>query len=485
MGRLFGVVAGAAMLAACATTAPAQIAADDGDDPWRADGAAALEARLGRGVNHARAKNVIIFVADGASPTFFTAARIHDGQRLGQIGDLHDAPPDTFPHTALARTHSADDRVPDSAATATAIFTGVKTHNSGVGVVAGVRDCAGVREGARSSLGEIARASGRRVGVVTTATVTDATPAAVFAHAPTRGWQDPRAMPEADRAAGCLDIPEQLIAADLDVAMGGGQVLFVSDSAGGVRSDGRNLVEEWLGGGAGRAFAGDADGLAAVDAARTERLLALLSPGEMFEDKIAEPPAGVGPTTTPLLVDMVEVALDVLERDDRGYFLMIEQEGTDELQHAGYLGLALDAGAELYDAVRLVLGRVDLSETLVIVTADHGQPLAMGGGGPLESPLLGLASYQGRVSQARDGAPYAQLGFYAGPKARVADPGLSSEDIADRSYIPDAGAPIGVVPHSGVDVPVYATGPWSDLFAGVIQQNAIFSFVRHAMEPGE
>jgi alkaline phosphatase len=288
-------------------------------------------------------------------------------------------------------------------------------------------------------------------------------------------------MPAADRAAGCLDIPEQLVAADLDVAIGGGGVLFLPQSAGGVRPDGRDLAAEWLAGGEGRVFAGDAAAFAAIDPARTESLLALLSPGEMFDP----PRIGGGPTTTPTLVEMTAVALDVLGEPEAGYFLLIEQEGTDELQHAGLLGLALDSGVEMYDALRLVLDRVDLSETLVIVTADHGQPLAMGGGGPLESPLLGVASYQGRVNLGRDGAPFSQLGFYVGVRARDADPALSSEDVADRGYIPDAAVPLGVVPHSGVDVPVYAVGPWSDLFSGVFEQNAIFSFVRHAMEAEE
>jgi alkaline phosphatase len=479
--RLVASLTALAVLSACATTpAAAPLAFDDGDDAWRAHGEADLAARLARPVNHARAKNVIVFVADGASPTLFTAMRIHEGQRLGEIGDLHDAPVDLFPYTALARTHSADDRITDSAAAATSLFTGVKTHNGGLGVTAGSKDCAASMANARSSLADVALASGRAVGFVTTAQITDATPAALYSHAGDRYWQDPRRMPAADKAAGCQDIPEQLVATDFTVALGGGREYFTPEAKGGVRPDGRDLPAEWTAAGEGRVYSDDLTALAGMDLSDAEQLLGLV-PGELYRP---ENFSG-GATTTPTLAEMADVALDMVETSTDGYFLMIEQEGTDELQHDGYLGLALDSGVEMYDALRLVLDRVDLEETLVVVTADHGQPVAMGAGGPLESPILGLGYYQGEVQRGEDGAPFAQLGFYTGVHARVADPDLDDAAIADRSYIPDAAVGVGTTPHSGVDVPVYATGPWADLFTGVIEQTSVYSFVRHAMTAGE
>jgi len=84
-----------------------------------------------------------------------------------------------------------------------------------------------------------------------------------------------------------------------------------------------------------------------------------------------------------------------------------------------------------------------------------------------------------------DGAPFSVLGFYVGPHGRVADADLSNEDLNDPAYVPDAAVPLGIVTHSAVDVPVYATGPWSDLFSGVMEQSTIFALVRHAMENGE
>jgi len=477
----------AASMSACAIAAPssAPMGTDVAmeTDPWRQIGQEALAARLANGPNHARAKNVIIFLADGASPTFFTAARIRDGQLLGEIGDSHDAPQDLFPHTALAKVYATNGRVPDSAATATAIFTGVKTHIGGVGVPADVETCVQSLVMRQSNLADLAQESGRRIGVITTSVIVDASPAAVFAHAPTRRWLDPRRLTDEDRAAGCHDLPEQLIAANLDVALGGGLAVFTSEDDGGVRADGRNLVTEWTSAGDGRIFVADGDELAAFDRDATEQLFGLFSPAEMFN---APPPGPAdGPTTSPTLTELTAAALDVLDRGDAGYVLMVEQEGTDEFQHAGRLLRALDSGVEMFDAVRMTLERVDLSETLVIVTADHGQPLAFGGGSTLEDPIMSLSHWRGPLDMAQDGAPFSVLGFYVGPHGRVADADLSNEDLNDPAYVPDAAVPLGIVTHSAVDVPVYATGPWSDLFSGVMEQSTIFALVRHAMENGE
>lgn len=475
VAAVFGVIT----TAACASVTTPPLAAPE-TDPWRIAAEDALAARLAARPNHARAKNIIVFIADGASPTLFTAARIHDGQRMGEIGDSHDAPSDLFPHTAMAKVYAANGRIPDSAATGTAIFTGVKTNIGAVGVPAGVVSCADTLALAQTDLADVARAYGRRVGVITTSTIVDATPAAVYAHAPTRRWGDPSRLSTEDRAAGCHDIPEQLVAANLDVAMGGGLALFTPEADGGARADGRDLVAEWRAGGEGRVFVGDPAGLADGSAAEADQLFALFSPQEMFNDPAR---TNDGPTTAPTLAAMAVAALDVLQRDDQGFVLMIEHEGTDEFQHAGRVMRALDSGVELHDAVRAVLERVDLSETLVVVTADHGQPLAFAGGVPLDAPVDAISRWRGDADIAQDEAPFATLGFYVGPHGRIADADLSNADLADPDYVSEAAVPLGVVTHSAVDVPVYAAGPWSDLFAGVMEQNVIFTILRHALEP--
>ncbi|MFB2351414.1 alkaline phosphatase, partial [Priestia megaterium] len=83
------------------------------------------------------------------------------------------------------------------------------------------------------------------VGVVSTAAITDASPAAFYAHSPARSWQSDADLPAAAREAGCVDIAAQLVMAadDIrpDIALGGGLSFFQPKSAGGRREDGQDL----------------------------------------------------------------------------------------------------------------------------------------------------------------------------------------------------------------------------------------------------
>ena len=96
--------------------------------------------------NDRKARNVIIFIGDGMSVTTLTAARIFEGQQKGVDGESYVAQMDRLPHTALVKTYSHDGQVPDSAPTATAIVSGVKTLNGVIGVGHGVGShCRGSR----------------------------------------------------------------------------------------------------------------------------------------------------------------------------------------------------------------------------------------------------------------------------------------------------------------------------------------------------
>jgi alkaline phosphatase len=81
-----------------------------------------------------RAKNVILFVGDGMSITTVTASRIYEGQMNGANGEEHMLSFENFPHTALSKTYAVDRQVADSAPTATAMMTGVKTRFRTLGV---------------------------------------------------------------------------------------------------------------------------------------------------------------------------------------------------------------------------------------------------------------------------------------------------------------------------------------------------------------
>ena len=75
-----------------------------------------------------RAKNIILFIGDGMGVSTVTAARIFDGQSQGKAGEEHVLPFETFDHVALVKTYNSNQQVPDSAGTATAMVTGVKTR---------------------------------------------------------------------------------------------------------------------------------------------------------------------------------------------------------------------------------------------------------------------------------------------------------------------------------------------------------------------
>jgi alkaline phosphatase len=126
-----------------------------------------------------RAKNVIFFVGDGMGVSTTTAARVYS---VGVDGQLV---LDQFPYTALSKTYSADTLTPDSAPTMSAMVSGVNTNNGVIGFDAKTenKDFHGNGDGAKTlNFFEQAKQAGKSVGVVSTARVTHATPAACYAH---------------------------------------------------------------------------------------------------------------------------------------------------------------------------------------------------------------------------------------------------------------------------------------------------------------
>ncbi len=162
--------------------------------------------------NSARAKNVILFVGDGMGVSTVTAMRILAGQRAGKSGEDHVLPFETFENTALIKTYNSNQQVPDSAGTATSLLSGMKTKAGfiGMGPTAFRGDCQSSKGAEIRTLLEMAAEAGLSTGIVTTARLTHATPAAAYAHSPERGWEADSDMPEIERAAGCRDIARQL-----------------------------------------------------------------------------------------------------------------------------------------------------------------------------------------------------------------------------------------------------------------------------------
>lgn len=479
--------AGAALLAAALGTAvEAQTPSfDNAAEPSFRAAAAAFAARAEIEPIAGPARNVILFVADGMGVTAATAARIHEGQQHGADGEENFLAFERFPHTALVKTYAADAQIPDSAATASAMQTGMKTNNGVISLPPQVArgNCkAALEAGAPQSLADAARAGGKALGIVTTTIVQDATPASVYAHSADRGWVFDAQMPQQAREAGCVDITRQLLDAAPEVVMGGGRLAFLPNDAPdpeaartGLRADGRNLIAAFQAEGAD--YAWNAKQLADLDPAGTDRLLGLFSPWSMvFED----PAASAG---NPSLAQMTAAAIDVLDKRGNGFFLLVEHEGTDDLQHRGVTRRTLEAIIAFAEAVRIAQERTDPSDTLILVTADHSQPMVMMGNPAKGNPILGLArDAAGNPELAADNKPYTTLGFYAGPGAVEGPrPNPADADILAPDYRPQALIPMRGVPHSGEDVALYAIGPTAHRVGGVFDQTMIYPLIRSAL----
>ncbi|MHC4697223.1 MAG: alkaline phosphatase, partial [Planctomycetota bacterium] len=190
---------------------PAGVA--ESPEQWFRDGRAAVEAAKRLAPNNAKARNVILFIGDGMSVSTVTAARILEGQLRGAGGEENLLSFERLPYTALIKTYNTDQQISESPGTMSAIVTGVKTKADVLSVSQRVRrgDHTGVESNRLATIVELAERAGLSTGIVTTTRVTHATPAACYAHAPERKWEDDSALPYAAREAGFPDIARQLI----------------------------------------------------------------------------------------------------------------------------------------------------------------------------------------------------------------------------------------------------------------------------------
>lgn len=424
-----------------------------------------------------RAKNVILFIGDGMGVSTLTAARIFEGQRRGVDGASNTLSFERFENLALVRTYATDSLVTDSANGASAIMTGHRTRNGALGVDDRVRlgDCASAIAARVPTLGELAKRRGLAVGVVSTAAVTDATPAAVYAHSATRAWQSDSDLPPEAQAQGCRDIAGQLVDAPAalrpDVVLGGGLANF--SPAG--RRDGRDLTRVWREA-PGAVFVETAADLQRASAARGP-VLGLFAAENM-------PRESVRPASIPRLADMTRSAISRLSQDPDGYFLMVEGGLIDKAHHTNHVHDALNETVELAEAVADAVAMTDARETLIIVTADHSHGLTISGGGR-ETPILGVIPVgDGSAELAADGKAVPILAYATGPGGP--EPGAERRDpreapTSDFAVRAAAAVKLASAHHAGEEVAAYATGPGSGLIRGLIDQPRIFEVMRRAL----
>lgn len=452
-----------------------------------------LEKERSKSANH-KAKNIIFVLGDGMGVSTLTAARIFVGQKHGLLGEEFSLSFERFPHTALIKTYNVDLQTPDSAGTMSALMTGLKTDEGVISLPASVNrgDCSSIaeRDKALPTLLDIAKYKGKSTGVVTTARITHATPAATYAHSVDRNWESDDAMPQVAKELGCIDIASQLIAGNkysnsslngpVDIILGGGRRHFLPVNEGGKRQDGKNLIQQWQH--QGGHYAASLSDLQKLPA-NSEPLLGLFSNSHLSY-------AYQKPADQPSLQQMTAAALTRLQKNKRGYALIIEAGRIDHGHHDGTAYKALTETEELHKTVAWLMTQVDINETLIVVTADHSHTLTLSGYATRGNPILDYViknDYEGHPkdepAEDNDGNPYTSLSYRDGPGAahKEKDKIRSSKELHEPDYQQVAFVPMDYETHGGEDVALYAIGPHSGLFSGTLEQHWVFHALKYAM----
>ena len=441
-------------------------------------------------------KNIIFFLGDGMGMTTMTAARIYS---VGEDGELT---MDTLPETAFVKTFSNNAQVTDSAPSMSAYMTGYKMNNEVISMSTNtvavapqadangnmLLDNCGSNNGTSvTTLAEIAKSKGLSAGVVTTTRITHATPAATYAHICHRDLENDIA---AALVPGGTGYNSALGPKGLDVILGGGSQFFKTFANGGKRSDGRDLIAEMQA--KGYSYATTATELNAINVASTSRLFGLFKSSHMSYD------LDRAATSEPSIAEMTLKAMDVLAKNPKGYFLMVEGGRIDHALHETTAKKALQDTVAFDYAIKAAIDKAKLSDpqlqnTLIVVTADHDHTLVLNGYAKRTGKttatvpgVLGLVlNYvSGAVSNDADGKPYTIIGFGNGENrvagARSTMPALDDTTVSTNSYHQEAAIPThaGGETHGGTDVFLGAIGKGADNFHGVIDNTKVFNLIR-------
>lgn len=508
---------------------PFPVKREESAETWRRDGWNTLNRAKHQKIRDGKAKNVILFIGDGMGIPSLTAGRIFEAQQKGESGEENRLSFEEFPFSALSKTYSANQQTSDSASTMSAIVTGVKTNGATLSVNQNIvhADYTTVKGNEVKTILELAEDAGKSTGIVTTTRITHATPGACYAHTADRDWESDKDIFDRKKNAydaGFSDIARQLIefhhGDGLEVALGGGRQKFLpNDTADpqvagkrGDRLDGRDLTKEWVNKSSGSEYVWNKQQLASIDPRKTKHLLGLFNMSQMeFEyDRVNKK------LDEPSLTDMTTKAIDILSQNKKGFFLMVEGGRIDQAHHYGNAYRALGETVELSNAVRAALSKVNLDETLIIVTADHNHTLTMMGYPVRGNNILGLVRETDKDGKLKPdyerdklGQPYTTLNYVSGrgypgassdqpegPKKYPTSPrivrgvtngrsDLSKVDTTDPNYMQEAMIPLSDETHGGEDVAIFATGVNAHLIRGSMEQNWIFYVMADAFRLGK
>ena len=512
-----------------------------------------------------KVKNIIILLGDGMGAAQRTAARIvAGGYAQGKV--ITPLAMDTFPVTGMVKTASLNSVVTDSAPGMTAYVSGNKNNNNEEGVFPD--DTTDPFDNPRIEyLSEyLHRTQGKALGLVTTADVFDATPAGNAVHTSSRG-----------AGTGIVDqyLDDRKLTG-LSVLMGGGRKWFMpSTTPGSARGDRTDyafsatdahtadIVKRWGAApgqmdkdrdlladfqSAGFTYASDKTSMDAIDGGKTDRLLGLFAHSNMNValDKMdgrRNKARGVtgrvvddyGFPDQPMLDEMAAKALRVLERDKKGFVLMIEGASIDKQAHNMDTERWMLDTLEFDRAIALAKAfAAERGDTLVIVTADHEcAGVALIGGSKVSDTRLQALVREGGGTALRDAVVgvYEQAGF---PKSRMAADGYPETADIDNRLLVGYGAnsdrmedfrtnerplqdgqqpfvkkePLSAYPagpmardaegkymvtgqvpgdsavHTATDIPLSAFGPGAYAFTGVIDNTDVFFKLAQAAVKG-
>ncbi|MCX5915301.1 MAG: alkaline phosphatase [Deltaproteobacteria bacterium] len=312
----------------------------------------------------AEPKNVILLIGDGMGPESVGLAIYYNRFMNGMDKRLNMERLMAAGNTGYCLTYQYGTVVTDSASAATALASGVKTRDAIIG-----KDHEGR---SMKTLVDITRQLGKSAGVISNTRMTHATPAAFYANVVHRDMEN--------------EIAAQLVErGDLAIALSGGAQHFIPAGVkvedhpalkgidikagwgGSRRKDSRDLIGEARN--KGYAFVASEKELLALDAQKTEKLFGLFS-ASSFPSAIDRQPQHQ--TGVPTLSQLTEKSLEILKKNPRGFFLMVEGGQIDNVAHGNDVASVLHEMMEFDGAMGVVMSFAEQNpDTLVVVTADH------------------------------------------------------------------------------------------------------------------
>ncbi|MFQ2347022.1 MULTISPECIES: alkaline phosphatase [Aeromonas] len=430
------------------------------------------------------AKNVILFIGDGMGPTVLTATRLY---KVGEEGNLEIM---KLARSARIKTFSNDAQTTDSAPSMAAYTTGVKMNNEVIAMSSdtkavapskdvngnkGINNCTSDNGKPVPTILELAKAAGKSVGAVTTTELTHATPAATYSHICHRDAAYAIAEQAVPGGAGF----NTALGDGVDVLMGGGAnhwTPYNSTSNKGGRADGRDLTAELTA--QGYHYVTTKDDLAGVNSGKVLGLFSAKSHLDYELDRVAKGAA----STQPSLSEMTAKAIDLLSQNSQGYFLMVEGGRIDHALHGTNAKRSLTDAVALDEAVKTALGKVDLKDTLIVVTADHDHTMTINGYSAKGNKVLDLVKNgDGSTQNDVDGKPFTTLVFGNGPNRADVRPTLTSDQVMADDYLQETGVKLGSETHGGGDVMLFADGAGSSRFKGTLDNTKVFGKLKEAL----